>query len=253
MKFFTIIITIITICLTNACAVVEPAGSSKAVRDEQRALGMVLVEQGDQQLLKLVVCNVQGELLPEGAMLADETQCPNAFVDAEGNGYYFSELQPRGLQQQLFRSGYLRLGSLLLIPVAIGTVVGWQARPLIKKLKLIVTSEGKLHIDRGARSSKAVTKAAQAQSQALANVSANTKVGAAGGVIMAFVTHRHLRDHLWGKGERLTTAYWDDIFRLHFSFTDAKMLENPKAITHILDTLAQALKLEVNPAVIAHD
>ncbi len=247
MQFYRITIAIIVAYIINACAAVEPAGS-KAVRDEQRALGMVLVEHEGQKLLKLVVCAVQGEQLPEGAVLADESVCPNAFVDAEGNGYYFSELQPRGVKKRLLTSGYLKLGGLLLVPLALGTVVGWRAQPLVKRLKLIVTSEGKAHLDRGLRNSEVVKKAQQVQDEALANVRTNTKVGVAAGLIMAIVTHQNLRDHLWGKGERLTVAHWDDIFSTHFSFADAKLLENPAAITHILNTLAAALNIKVNPA-----
>ena len=248
MQFYRTIITIIVAYLINACAVVAPAGSSRAVRDEQRALGMVLVEHEDQKLLKMVVCAVQGEQLPEGDVLADESICPNAFVDAEGNGYYFSELQPRGLKKRFFASGYLKLGGLLLVPLALGTVVGWKAKPLAKRLKLIVTSAGKTHLDRGIRNRAVVKKAKQAQDEALAEGRTNTTVGAAAGLIMAIVTHRHLRDHLWGKGERLTVAHWDDIFRTHFSFADAKLLANPAAITHILTTLAAALNIKINPA-----
>ena len=244
-------ITIITAtCLINACAAVEPA-KHKAVRDEQQALGMVLVEHEGQKLLKLIVCAVQDEQLPEGGQLADETLCPNAFVDADGNGYYFSELQPQGVKQGLRTRGYLKLGSLLLVPLALGTLVGWKARPLVKRLKLIITDEGKPVIDRGARNSKHVAQAKQAQDEALADVRTNTKVGLAGGTIMAIVSLHRLHKHVWGKSERLTVAHWDDIFRTHLSFSDAKLLPDNTAITRILTTLAQELNLTVNPAVIA--
>ncbi len=218
MQFYKIIMTIIVVGLVKACAGVEPAGS-KAVRDEQHALGMVLVEHQGQKLLKLVVCTVQGGQLPEGGVLADESVCPNAFVAADGNGYYFSELQPRGVKTRMLQRGYSKLGGLLLIPLAIGTVVGWKALPLVKRLELIVPAEGRT----------------------------SAKVGAAAGLIAAIVTHQHWRDHLWGEGERLTATHWDDIFRTHFTFADAKLLENPNAIRAILTTLAATLNLSVNP------
>ena len=240
------ILIIIACYLINACAEVGPGGS-RAIRDEQRALGMVLIEHEDEMLLKMVVCDAQDVELLEGGVLADEAICPNAFVDAEGNGYYFAELEPQGVKKRLFTSGYLKLGSILLIPIAIGTVVGWRAKPLLKRLKLIITSEGKPLIDRGARNTAAVNAAKRQQEEALANVSTNTKVGAAAGVIMAIVTSYNLNDYLWGKGERLTVSHWDDIFRTHVSFTDAKLLDNNRSITHILNTIATALAIEVNP------
>lgn len=244
MQFYRIIIIA---CLVTACAGGEPA-DSKAVRDERHALGMVLVEREEQKLLKLVVCAVQGEQLPEGAVLADESRCPDAFVDAEGNSYYFSELQPRGVRQRLLSRGYLKLGSWLLLPLALGTVVGWRARPLVKRFKLIVTSEGKAHLDRGVHNAEVVRQAKQAQDAALADVRTNTRVGMAAGLIMAIVTYQQFHDHLWGKGERLTVAHWDNIFRTHFSFAEAQRLENPAALRHILTALAAALDVKINPA-----
>ena len=241
-------ILIITACyLVSACAVVEPGGS-RAIRDEQRVLGMVLVEHEEKMLLKMIVCDAQNMALLEGGVLADESICPNAFVDTEGNDYYFSELEPQGVKQRLFTRGYLKLGSILLIPIAIGTVVGWRAKPLLKRLKLIITSEGKPHLDRGARNTEAVKEAKRLQEEALAKVSTNTKVGAAAGLIMAIVARYNLNDHLWGKGERLTVSHWDNIFRTHVSFADAKLLDNNHSITHILNTIAAALDIEVNPA-----
>lgn len=244
MQFYRIIIVA---CLIKACAGGEPA-ASKAVRDERHALGMVLVEHGEQKLLKLVVCAVQNEQLLAGAVLADESRCPDAFVDAEGNSYYFSELQPRGVRTRLLTRGYLKLGGWLLLPLALGTVVGWQARPLVKRFKLIVNSEGKAHLDRGVRNSEAVKQTKRAQDAALADVRTNAKVGMAAGLIMAIVTYQQSHDHLWGTGERLTVAHWDNIFRTHFSFADAQQLENPAAIRHILTTLAAALDVKINPA-----
>ena len=247
MPLYKIILIVIVCYLSNACAAVGPGGN-RAIRDEHRVLGMVLVEYEEKMLLKMVVCDAQDMLLLEGGVLADETICPHAFVDAEGNGYYFTELQPRGVKKRLFTSGYLKLGSILLIPIAIGAVVGWQAKPLLKRLKLIITSEGKPRLDRGARNTEAVNAAKRQQEEALAKVSTNTKVGAAAGVIMAIVTNYNLNDYLWGKGERLTVSYWDDIFRTQVSFVDAKLLDNNHSITHILNTIAQALAIEVNPA-----
>ena len=251
-----IITIIIASCLIVACAGRQPA-DSKAVHDTERALGLVLVEHGGQKLLKMVVCAVQGGQLPEDAALADESLCPNAFVTTAGKGYYFSELQPRGVKNRLRRRGYLKLGSLLLVPLAIGTVVGWRARPLVKRLKLIFTAEGKPVLDRGAANSKAVNASKNAQERALADVRTNTKVGVAGGAIMSIATLHHMNNHLWGKGERLTVAHWDDIFRIQCtseprcSFSNAKVLTNEHAITHILTTLAKELAIAVNPAVIS--
>ena len=244
MQFYRIIIIA---CLIKACAGGEPA-ASKAVRDERHALGMVLIEREEQKLLKLVVCAVQNEQLLAGAVLADESRCPNAFVDVEGNDYYFSELQPRGVKKHLLTRGYLKLGGWLLLPLALGTVVGWQVRPLVKKFKLIVTSEGKTHLDRGVHNSEVVNQAKLAQDAALADGRTNAKVGMAAGLIMAIVAYQQLYDRLWGTGERLTVAQWDNIFRTHFSFADAQHLENPAAIRHILTTLAAALDVKINPA-----
>ncbi len=237
---------IMTACFTNACGGGETA-ASKAVRDAQRAVGMVLVEHGERKLLKVVVCTVRDGQLPADAALADESLCPNAFVDAEGKGYYFSELQPQGVKNRLRRHGYLKLGSMLLVPLVIGTVVGWKAKPLLKKLKLTFTAEGR--VLRGGGEITAAQRKAQAE--ALADVRTNARVGAAGGAIAAIVFFDDLNTHLWGRGERATVKHWDDIFRTHLSFVDAEMLSQPHTITHLLTTLAQILEVSVNPAVVS--
>lgn len=256
-----IFLTIIVCWMVLSCGR-APHGNSRALRDEARALGMVLVDHGDKQLLKMVVCKVQKDQLLEGTVLADEKICRNAFVDRAGNDYYFNELKPRGLRLPLLTRGYLKLGSLMLIPVALGALVGWKAKPLAKKLKLIITTtdntgDVKLRLDRGADNSQAVEDAKAAQEQALANPSTNTKFGAAGGAIVAIATYDQL-GRWWGKGERLTAAHWNDIFRLHVSFeAEAKLLENTSDIDHILATIAAELDIAVNPALrqaeAAHD
>ena len=251
MLFNRIILKIIACCCLYACGV-APSSSSQAVRDEQRVLGMVLVERDGVQRLQMLVCALKANQGLVSEPLVNISTCRNAFVDGDGNPYYFAELQPRGLKKRFFTNGYLKLGSLLLIPVVVGTGIGWKIKPLLQKLKLIVNRDGKLHRDRGLRNNPATAAAKRQQEEVLADVRANTKVGFAGGTIVSLVIQHRLSAYLWGHGERLTHSHWDNIFRVQQSFDDAVMLNSDKDIDHILTTIATALALHINPALETH-
>lgn len=260
---------LIFLMLTVSCGL-SPVGNDRAIMDEHYALGMIVGKQGGVKMLKMVICGVRDNLPPTEEQLTQESICKNAFVDAEGNEYYFSELANNELKRDTAVKGYLKLGALLLVPVVIGVVIGFNAKLLISKLKIIITDDFKVLRDRGSQNTDLARKAKEEMYEMLNRENDTTIVGAGAGLIMSIVGNSHLRDHVWGKGERKTFAYWKDIFKVHNyrgslpvsathswdislkktrnKFEDATPITDKNAIRDVLQTIAVSLGIEINPA-----
>lgn len=233
------------------CAV-EPSADTSAIRDQRHVLGMVLVEEGGKQLLEMVICEVgEGREIGSGE-LADRSICRNAFVDNDGDSYYFSELTDKDLKHQATIGGYLKLAAIVAIPIVLGVVVGRNANKLkkLKKLIPLVDENGKLIFRKANKPKKDLSKAQENLDKFLADKELTTQVGFWGGVIGAIVTEHRGNPIVWGKGDRKLISNWDEIFKVHSrGFEQSKELDDQRAIKQILATIAQRLSIKVNPEV----
>lgn len=254
--------------LITSCGL-SPSGSEKAIMDEHHALGMVVAERDGVKVLKMLVCEVKDNLPPTKGQITQPNICKNAFIDAEGKEYYFSDLANRELKQDVMVKGYTKLGALLLVPVIVGTALGFNAKWLISNLKIIITDDLKILRDKGAQNAELVHRAREDMYKVLNRRNDTTAIGGGTGLIMSIVGHSHLHDLVWGKGERKVVTYWKDVFKVHnysgslsesatYSwdisfrrtqnrFEDATFIADKSAIKDVVQTIATGLGTKVNP------
>lgn len=244
-----IIASLLILLVFCRCAV-EPSAETSAIRDQRHALGMVLIEDDGKQLLEMVICEVDGGRTIGLGELANRSICRNAFIDTDGNNYYFVELTDKDLKHQATIGGYLKLAVAVAIPLTLGIVAGKNAKKIITKLGLLVDENGKFIFRKGNRTDDVIRKAEEARDKFLADEKLTTQVGFWGGVIGAIVTQHRGNSIIWGKEDRKLISNWDQIFKVHSQgFEQPKELDDQRAIKQILTTIAQRLSIKVNPEI----
>ena len=222
------IIPILLILLVFCRCAAEPSAETAAIRDQRHVLGMVLIEDNGKQLLEMVICETNGKEI-SFSELADRSICRNAFIDADGNSYYFTELTDKELKHQAKVSGYLKSAAVAAIPLVLGIVVGRHHK--------IVAKLGGL-IDKKLRE------------ELLTNKQLAKQIAFWGGVIGAIVTQHRGNAIFWGKEDRKLISNWDEIFKIHSQgFEQPKELYDQRAIEQILNTIARRLSITVNPEI----
>lgn len=219
------------ILLTFCRCAVEPSAETMSIRDQRHVLGMLLVKGEDRQLLEMVICKIDsGKTVVSVAELSDRSICRNAFVDADGNSYYFPQLTDKDLKRRATVAGYLKLAAISVIPFVVGIVAGRHAKKIIPKLKFFLDKE--------------------VRDKLLADGQLAKQIGFWGGVIGAIVAQHRGQYIFWGKEDRKLLSNWDEIFKIHQQgFDQPKELDDQQAIKDILVAIAHRLSIKVNPEV----
>ena len=205
---------------------------------------MVLIEDGGNQLLEMVICRVEGGREVGFAELADKSLCRNAFVYADGNSYYFAELTDKDLKHQATVDGYLKLATVVIIPLFLGVVAGRHGKKILTKVGLL--KDGKFIFNK--RNKKDTI--SQVLEEILSDEKLTKQVGFWGGVIAAIVTQHRGNSIIWGKEDRKLVSNWDEIFKVHSrGFEQPKELDDQRAIEQILESISQRLSVKINPDV----